>query len=334
MPSTTTSRPYLLVNMSSGDDRDTDDLLAAARELGVTVIEIEPPAPDARDDEDDVDDFGPGVANRADAEPPDDENPLEAAIRQAIEAGADVIGMAGGDGSLGLVAQAAMEADIPFVCIPFGTRNHFARDVGLDRKDPVGALAAFHGLERRVDVGRVNGRVFLNNVTCGVYAEAVHEDAYRERKIRTVARVGTELLKGEREGDPIIIDGPEGAVFESPFALLISNNCYELDSMGLPGTRERLDRGELQVCVVDVERGAELLGVAATATGRNLEEHPAFHQWLTSQQVIRSDEPLVKAGVDGEATELCAPVCVEVDPRALRILLPTEVAVEIDLDPA
>ena len=330
MPPTTFTRPYLLVNMASGDDKDTDGLLAGARELGVTVIEIPAPPAADREDEEDVDDFGPGVANRADATPPDDENPLEAAIRHAVEAGADVLGMAGGDGSLGLVAQAAMQMDIPFVCIPFGTRNHFARDVGLDRKDPIGALEAFHGLERRVDVGLANGRVFLNNVTCGLYAEAVHEDDYRDRKIRTVARVGSQLLKGEREGDPIAVDGPDGETYESPFALLISNNCYELDSVGLPGTRERLDRGELHVCVIDVDRGSELLGLAATATGRNLEEHPAFHQWMTPTQVIRSDEQVIKAGVDGEATELVPPVSLEVASGALRILLPTAVAVERD----
>jgi diacylglycerol kinase family enzyme len=169
-------------------------------------------------------------------------------------------------------------------------------------------------------------------VTCGVYAEAVHEDDYRDRKIRTVARVGTELLKGEREGDPISVDGPDGQVFDSPFALLVSNNCYELDVVGLPGKRERLDGGQLHVCVVDVDRGSELLGLAATATGRNLEDHPAFHQWLAPTQLVRSDEDVIRAGVDGEATEFVPPICLEVAAGALRILLPTEVAVEIPLD--
>ena len=298
------ARPYLLVNMASGDDKDTDALLAAARELGVRVVEIDP-------DEDEQ-----------------EESPLEAAIREAIEAGADALGMAGGDGSLGLVARAAMAADIPFVCIPFGTRNHFARDVGLDRKDPVGALAAFGGVEQRVDVGLANGHVFLNNVTFGVYAEAVHEDDYRERKLRTVARVGRALLKGERDGDPISVDGEGGAVFDSPFALLVSNNCYELDAVGLPGRRERIDGGRLQVCVVDVERGGELLGLAATATGRNLEDHPAFHQWTTTRQMVRSEEAVIKAGVDGEATAFDAPICLEIAPGALRILLPEAATVE------
>ena len=87
---------------------------------------------------------------------------------------ADVLGMAGGDGSLAAVADVALEQEVPFVCIPFGTRNHFARDLGLDRDDPIGALAAFDGEERRIDVGRVGERLFLNNVSLGLYARLVH----------------------------------------------------------------------------------------------------------------------------------------------------------------
>ena len=86
----------------------------------------------------------------------------------ARTAEADALGIAGGDGSLAPVAAVAMERSLPFVCVPFGTRNHFARDLGLDRDDPIAALDAFEGAERRVDVGRVNQRVFLNNVSLGM----------------------------------------------------------------------------------------------------------------------------------------------------------------------
>ena len=83
--------------------------------------------------------------------------------------------MAGGDGSLAAVAAVAVERDLPFVVVPFGTRNHFARDVGLDRDDPLAALARLRdGRERRIDIGRVNGRAFLNNVSLGHYARLVH----------------------------------------------------------------------------------------------------------------------------------------------------------------
>jgi hypothetical protein len=107
---------------------------------------------------------------------------LEALARDAIHSGADVIGMAGGDGSQALVASIAAEAGIPFVCIPAGTRNHFARDLGLNRDDVVGALRGFSGEARRIDLASVNGRTFVNNVSLGLYAETVSNPDYRDAK--------------------------------------------------------------------------------------------------------------------------------------------------------
>src|SRR5919199_3270110 len=89
----------------------------------------------------------------------------EEAGRVVREADATALGVAGGDGSLAAVAEVALERDLPFVCIPFGTRNHFARDIGLDRDDPFNALDSFDGDERRIDVARANDRLFLNNVS-------------------------------------------------------------------------------------------------------------------------------------------------------------------------
>ena len=103
--------------------------------------------------------------------------------------GADAIGVAGGDGSQAVVAEIASAHDIPYVCIPAGTRNHFANDLGVDRSDVVGALDAFaHGSERRIDLARLNGRVFVNNASLGVYAKIVQSERYRDAKLETVAR--------------------------------------------------------------------------------------------------------------------------------------------------
>ena len=120
-------RHFLIVNPSSGTDSPSAaELRDAASARGVDVRLLE--------DGDDLQEL-------------------------ARSAGADVLGMAGGDGSLAAVAEVAIEQDVPFVCIPFGTRNHFARDLGLDRDDPLGALAAFdEGVERRVDVARAGAR--------------------------------------------------------------------------------------------------------------------------------------------------------------------------------
>ena len=108
-------------------------------------------------------------------------------VRTAVANGADALAAAGGDGTQALVATIAAELDLPFACIPAGTRNHFALDLGVDRDDVVGALDAFvNGGERRVDLAEVNGRVFVNNVSLGLYAEAVQRSGYRDAKIRTV----------------------------------------------------------------------------------------------------------------------------------------------------
>ena len=110
---------------------------------------------------------------------------LEQLVRDAVSRGADALAMAGGDGSQAIVAMVAAELDLPHGCIPSGTRNHFALDLGVDRDDVVGALDAFvNGGERRVDLAEVNGQVFVNNVSLGLYAEAVRRPGYREAKIR------------------------------------------------------------------------------------------------------------------------------------------------------
>ncbi len=115
---------------------------------------------------------------------PDDD--LLRLAHDAIDRGADVIGMAGGDGSQALVASVAAERGVPMVVVPAGTRNHLALDLGLDRDDVVGGLDAFgEAVERPMDLAEVNGRVFVNNVSLGVYAAIVRSPEYRDAKLDT-----------------------------------------------------------------------------------------------------------------------------------------------------
>ena len=108
---------------------------------------------------------------------------LAALAAEQVELGADALGVAGGDGSLAVVAAVALEAGLPFVCVPAGTRNHFALDLGVDRRDLVGALTVFtEAVERQIDVAEVNGRLFLNNLSLGLYGDAVQQPGYRGRE--------------------------------------------------------------------------------------------------------------------------------------------------------
>src|SRR5690606_6247281 len=187
--------PVLLVNPRSGDGVAEDtDLVAAARQRGIRVVEVH------------------------------DGDDLPALARREARRGADCLGMAGGDGSLAAVATEAMRAHVPFVCVPAGTRNHFALDLGLDRSDPVAALDAFgEAFQRRIDVGVVNGRVFLNNVSMGAYGEVVADEQYRERKLGTALERIPEVVGPDAEPlDLRFVDG-DGERHDTAAVLQVSN---------------------------------------------------------------------------------------------------------------
>ena len=234
---------------------------------------------------------------------------LEELVRTAVRQGADALAMAGGDGSQAIVAKVASELALPYACVPAGTRNHFALDLGVDRNDVVGALDAFvaGGGERRVDLAEVNGRVFVNNVSLGLYAEAVQQAGYRDAKLRTLLDTVPDVLGPEAEPPQLRWDGPTGV--QSGAVVLVSNNSYRLNRALGPGTRPRLDRGMLGVVV---------LGPSSEAGDRRARVALAMEQWSDQTFEVRSDAP-VAAGIDGEATVLDPPLRFRSLPGALRV---------------
>ena len=164
--------------------------------------------------------------------------------------------MAGGDGSQAVVASVAAELGLPYACIPAGTRNHFALDLGVDRDDVVGALEAFvDGGERTVDLAEVNGRVFVNNVSLGLYAVAVQRDGYRDAKLRTLLDTVPDALGPEGDGLDMHWTGPGGTSHQSGAAVLVSNNKYRLGRALGSGTRPRIDDGLLGITVFGAAKG-------------------------------------------------------------------------------
>jgi diacylglycerol kinase family enzyme len=217
-------------------------------------------------------------------------------------ADAEAIGMAGGDGSLGLVAAVAVERDLPFVCIPFGTRNHFARDLGLDRADPVGALEAFEqGAERSVDLARVNGRAFVNNASLGIYADLVEEREHHRRRGVALARLRA-LARTIRNRELMRLTIDEDAA--EVRVLVIANNAYTLSGVEM-GSRGRLDEGLLHIY-----RAERLL--------------PGGWSELTPRGALKieSSEPRLTVALDGEPVELETPLDFELEAGALRVLVP------------
>jgi diacylglycerol kinase family enzyme len=289
------SRPWLLVNPRSGGGKaGRAGLVEAARARGVAVHELV-----------------------------EGDDPV-ALARAAVAGGADALGVAGGDGSLGLVAAVAVEAGLPFVCVPVGTRNHFAGDLGLDRADPLAALDAFAGVERRIDVGVVGERVFVNNVSLGAYADLVADPRYRAAKLATAHAVLPPSLRGERPLLQVGLVDADGRRHPDVLVLLVASNRYEAD-----GGRERLDAGVLQVSALRARSGAAFAGLAArslAARVRLAAGGGGWAQWTTTSLLVEAPGPEVPAGIDGEAATLASPLRFRVLPLALRVLLPPEVA--------
>jgi diacylglycerol kinase family enzyme len=229
---------------------------------------------------------------------------LEETVEELLEQGADGIAVAGGDGTQALVANLAARAGVPYACIPAGTRNHFALDLGVDRDDVVGALDAFvTGGERTVDLAEVNGRVFVNNVSVGLYGDAVARAGYRDAKLKTLLDTLPEVAGAEAVASPLRWRDPDGFTHDAGLALLVSNNVYRLGRIVGSGTRPSLDRGLLGVSVI-APRGA---------AGRGM-----VRRWSLPAMEVEGVSP-ISVGIDGEAVTLTPPLRFTMRPAALRV---------------
>ncbi|HEY6533831.1 MAG TPA: diacylglycerol kinase family protein [Acidimicrobiales bacterium] len=294
----TSQHPVVVANPHSGGGKVVScDLVAVAAEHGIEVVLME------RGDD-------PGQLARA-----------------AVAAGADALGMAGGDGSLAAVAQVAAEHDLPFVVVPAGTRNHYAGDLGLDRTDPTQALAAFvRGEEHAVDYSTVNDRMFLNNVSLGLYAAAVEQPGYRDAKVETTLKVLPDLLEKGGASFDLQLEVPGQGHWDSAALIQVSNGAYEMSGPAF-GRRLHLDAGQLGVIAVDVNHGADLAAITMLAAARQVERHSGVWPWVTTELTIGSGQEKLPVGIDGEHVVLTPPLVFRVVPRGLRVLVPEGTAV-------
>jgi diacylglycerol kinase family enzyme len=243
-----------------------------------------------------------------------------ALAEDAVAGGADVIGMAGGDGSLALVAGVAARHRASMVVVPAGTRNHLAMDLGVDRGDVVGALDAYGpAMERAVDLGDVNGRPFVNNASLGLYAEIVRSPAYRDAKMDTALSALPGLLgPGSRPFD-LRFTGPAGERHTGAHVVQVSNNPYARTVRTL-GRRPRLDSGRLGVITLELPEGSpDRAALAAIAAGRP-DRLPGFVAWEPLTFEVDSGDS-VDVGIDGEALRMRPPLRFTIRPGALRVRL-------------
>lgn len=281
-------RPYLIMNPRSGGGKVVRFALQEkAERLGARVILLDP----------------------------DEHQDVTALARKAVDEGADLLGVAGGDGTQALVAAVAAAYDIPFLVISAGTRNHFAMDLGLDREDPAGCLDALtDGVELRVDLGYAGGRPFVNNASFGAYAAIVQSPGYRDDKIGTSLELLPDLLT--RQQGARLTARVADRILDAPHAVLVSNNPYRTDDPFGLGRRDRLDAAVLGVLGIRVDSAAE-------AAGLLLDPAPGGLTILTSPEVVvEADRAEIEAGLDGEALVLPTPVHCRIAPGALRVRVP------------
>ena len=241
-PAARPRRPFLIMNPRSGGGKVVKfGLKEKAEKLGAEVALLE----------------GPQIVDVA------------ALARQAVADGADLLGVAGGDGTQALVAGIAAEHGLPFLVISAGTRNHFALDLGLDRDDPAAGLAALtDGEELRVDLGIIGGRTFVNNASFGAYAEVVRSPAYRDDKRGTTLQMLPGLLSGHQGARLSAQAG--GTRIDGPQALLVSNGPYEMSDIAGLGRRARLDAGTLGVVAVRVDSARQAVALVRRGHGNGL----------------------------------------------------------------
>jgi diacylglycerol kinase family enzyme len=283
-------RPFLIMNPRSGGGKVTRfGLKDKAEALGAEVVLLEGPGP--------VD-----VGELA---------------RQAVADGADLLGVAGGDGTQALVAGIAAEHDIPLLVISAGTRNHFALDLGLDREDPSRCLDALgDGVELRVDLGVIADRPFVNNASFGAYAAVVQSPAYRNDKRGTTLDLLPGLLAGHQ--GPRLVARAGSVTVEGPQAVLVSNNVYGMGDIAGLGRRARMDRGILGVFAVTVTSAVQAAGLVRGTQARGLT------RLAGREVVVDADASQIPVGVDGEALLLDTPVRCTVQPAALRVRVPRD----------
>jgi diacylglycerol kinase family enzyme len=277
--------PFLIMNPRSGGGKVAKfGLKDKAEALGAEVALLE----------------GPGTVDVA------------ALARKAVADGADLLGVAGGDGTQALVAGIAAEHDLPFLVISAGTRNHFALDLGLDRANPAACLDALSdGVEERIDLGLIGGRTFVNNASFGAYAEIVESPAYRDDKRGTTLAILPDLLAGHRGATLTARAGD--VTLSGPQALLVSNNAYAMTDIAGLGHRARLDAGKLGVVAVTVHGAADAVGLLSGQGVTTL---------TAGTVVVHADAPEIPVGIDGETVMMPTPVRCAIQPRALRVRVP------------
>ena len=250
---------------------------------------------------------------------------LATAARQALAAGSTVVAAGGGDGTISTVASVLAGTDTALGVLPLGTLNHFARDLGIphDINKAIGTIVS--GRTVQVDVGDVNGRLFINNSSVGLYPRLVWEREQRQRQghrklAAMVAAAATVWRRYRRVTVLVQAEGGSATRVRTPF-VFVGNNAYQLSGLNF-GSRSRLDSGRLQVCMAPELAASGVMRVLGAVLVGRLTDFDQFESLDVAEFTIGARRARLGVALDGEVTVLAAPLRYRIRPAALRVIVP------------
>lgn len=254
-----------------------------------------------------------------------DANHMMEAARGALAAGASVVVAGGGDGTVNAVASVVLDSGAVFGVLPMGTLNHFARDLRLPPNLDAAIATLATGQVERIDVGEVNGRIFLNNSSLGLYPDVVRD---RQRQQRRLGRgkwtaFSWAALAALRRFPFLSLRltmGDEGHARRTPF-VFIGNNEYQMQGFNI-GERASINGGTLSVYVAQRPTRFGLLKLALRALFGRLRQSREFHIFQSGELVIETRHHRLRVATDGEVTVMAPPLRYRIRPAALPVIVP------------
>lgn len=247
---------------------------------------------------------------------------IRSAAREAVKAGCGVLVAGGGDGTVSAAAEAVVGSEVPLGVLPFGTLNHFAKDLGIPQEPAEAVEVVVRGRVREVDVGEVNGRTFLNNCSLGVYPRIVELRSRRGGRGpgKWIAALWATLAVVRRH--PFLTvrirTEDEEVVRRTPF-VFVGNNEYRMSGLH-PASRESLTGGVLALYVMDASHRRSLLGLAWDVLRRGPDRVRELDLLRVAEAVVETRRSHPKLALDGEVAVLQSPLRYRSRPGALRVI--------------
>ena len=261
----------------------------------------------------------------ADVRLTDSDDIFEALKEAASAPGLDAVVAGGGDGTLSCAAGHLAGTGRPLGILPLGTLNHLARDAGI----PVGIEEAAKTVAarriREIDVAEVNGRVFVNNSSVGLYPDMVmlreqEQERLGRSKRRAMLSASLASLRHFRRHRLWISAPGLEAPIRTPL-LFIGNNRYQVNLFGL-GQRERLDEGELCLYAIRAKSRLHLFWAGVRGIFGKLDQQRDFITAYVTEAEIGSDRPTLTLSADGETVRMETPLRYRIRPKALKLIVP------------